>query len=342
MKPVAFSIDDISFVPRKGVIKSRADAKLHPFLWSAPMDTVTGYDLTEAMVEAGHNAVISRFIPREEYLSTIKDFANNNENVFVAIGIDANYDAFEKMIDDLFESTDYSLNLALDVAHGDSFHAYKAISKLRAWKNINYIMGGSICSTTALHDQISSGVTHLRIGVGPGASCQTRRMTGFGIPNAYAVMAIHNDLIYMGQRHRIRIIADGGIKDPGQASKYLMLGADGVMLGHIFSRTREAVGWKARADGEFIKTFRGQASAEFQNEILHRTSSCPEGVSLEPMLWDGTTADDIIHLFEGGVRSAVSYAGLIRSHDLPYAETDLVFLTPTGVTEGTPHGLLRG
>jgi len=340
--PVAFTVDDINLVPQIGKLKSRQQAKLHPFLYSAPMDMVTGYDLTEALIDAGHNAVVSRRLPVEEWNACVRDFAvaENCERVFFAVGIQDDYTEFFANLETQLKDYDgWMINLALDVAHGDSGAAYKALSTLRELPQVNYLMSGSVCTPEAAYRQ-TTWATHIRIGVGPGAACSTRLMTGFGVPQAYAVASIHKRLCTSGLRKKITIIADGGIKNPGDCVKYLALGADACMLGSVFSKAREAPGWQLRTDGKLVKHYRGQASAEFQKDILGYESACPEGVQLPLMTWHGDTVESIVKYFEGGMRSGVSYAGLTSSSQLPTSDLSFVFTTSAGQREAYPHGLL--
>lgn len=327
----SFTVEDIALIPQYSSVRSRFsdEIELYPFIYSAPMDRVTGYELTKAMLKHNHCPVISRFLPKDEYLRSIRELAINSDNCFVAVGLMESYTEWLIDIGSTIESTDWTINVAIDIAHGDSQNCIEAIRKLRASKHIKYIMSGSICTDSAAYRLVTEGVTHLRVGIGVSPICSTRRMTGFGIPNAHAISLIANAI----DRSKVTIIADGGITEPGQAVKYIVLGAHAIMLGNILSRTAEAPGWETK-NWKKVKTYRGQASKHFQSEVLNKKYHCPEGIALEEFVWQGDTVESMIMYFEGGVRSALSYADVPKLKELYEAQIPYVFLTESGIREG--------
>jgi IMP dehydrogenase len=331
----AFTVDDITLIPVPSNVNSRQDVRTHNFLWSAPMDTVTGSSMTAVLIKYGHNPVVSRFIPREEIIKTVKlanEIGTASEPVFFATGLDGKFSL------PLHKVTNIDLEkfgIAIDVANGTTTQALKAIEK---WKRFGFknIMSGSICTAEQARSCVNAGATHLRVGVGPGAGCTTRLMTGVGVPNAYAVFQIRS-FLDSASASDIILIADGGIRYPGDVVKYLALGADGAMLGSVFSKAREAAGWMPR-DGKLYKSYRGQASAEFQQDQYSKINSCPEGVSHPETMWDGTTVRSIVEKFEGGLRSACTYLNIKDSRKI-YKNTKWIKITANGAIEAQPHGL---
>jgi len=307
------------------------------------MDTVTGLDLTRAMLASNQYPVVCRYL-REEWLACLTEF-QGNENVFFAIGLKSE-DINEIAKVALSEDAPVVFSEALDVAHGDSEHAIEVIAKLRELPYIGNIMSGSVCTAQGAIRNIEAGATHIRVGVGPGAACTTRLMTGCGMPQLSAVYNINKALkdyeIHLPKgewpetiqvRSQITIIADGGIRYPGDAVKYLAAGADGVMLGRRFSECHESAGWQ-----NGIKQYRGQASASFQQAQFGKENACPEGAtgnSFRP----SKGCKEIIQEFEGGLASAISYLGLISTTQLRPENVNFIRVTPSGYTEGTPHGV---
>ncbi len=354
--PVAYTIDELSLKPRFSRIASRysSDIQLTPFLYSAPMDTVSSYELTKALLKHNHCSVISRFVTYTERMEMIRDFGFNESKVFIAIPLytPSNFDAWIKELAELHGNEAFTINVAVDIAHGLLANAIKLYQHLDNHPNVKFIMSGSICSSTDIDELLYSGLTHLRVGVGPSHVCTTRRMAGVGVPNASAVAEIREalpkhdynrpgwwDIKAKRYRDIPLVIADGGISEPGQAFKYLALGADAVMLGYVFAKAHEARGWDKTT---CKKSYRGQASKEFQEEVLNKTYHCPEGIALPDMEWDGTTVASIVNYFEGGVRSGLSYMGLSSSEQVydSISEKDFVKLNTAGIREGTAHGLL--
>jgi len=334
------TVDDITLAPRLGILDSRSEAELKPYIYSAPMDRVTGFDLTKAMLEASEYPVVSRFINSQELYDCLSQFASNT-NTFFAIGIDNSLKKFLELIAEIAEDKSwedsFKINVALDVAHGDMKKAHATTAVLKSYPFVNKIMSGSICTPDAAIRCIESGCTHLRVGVGSGSACTTRQMTGIGLSNLTSVYLIHK--ITKDLDIPVEIIADGGIKYPGDAVKYLAGGATGVMLGNVLSHAQESPGWHLDGTGHLWKTYRGQASAEFQQELFGTKNHCPEGASGSPFIWNGTTVESIVNQFRGGLSSAISYLGLKSIIDLKPENVTFIKTTYSGYTEGNPHGV---
>jgi IMP dehydrogenase/GMP reductase len=329
------SADDILLAPRLGLLNSRSEAELYPFIYSAPMDTVTGTELAEAMLSAGEYPVMCRFL-KEEWSTAISRWSSNS-NVFFAIGIKD-----VETIQSLPLSKTNPTSIAVDVAHGDSEQTLNAIRNLATFPEIGNIMSGSICTPDAALRALEAGATHLRVGVGPGSVCITRQMTGCGVPQLSAIYLINKILCEQGVRDRVTLIADGGIRTPGDAVKYLAAGADAIMLGSRFSRCEESAGWTSCQHFETgivrkTKSYRGQASTDFQKEVLDKLSACPEGKATEVFTPD-RTCGAIIEEFRGGVASALSYLGVQSLRELVPENTTFLKVTPAAYLEGRAHG----
>jgi IMP dehydrogenase len=333
---------DVSLVPGEGQLSSGSDATLNPFIYSAPMDTVTGYDLTKALLSLGEYPIVSRFLPLEERIQCIQDFGED-PNVFLAVGF-KEINTFLALCKDIKEK----VNITLDIAHGDMSKAHATTNFLSVSPQINKIMSGSICTPDAAMRAILAGCTHLRVGVGPGAACTTRLMTGVGVPQLTAVFKIWERLIHNFNHYpifkgkNIHIIADGGIKHPGDAVKYLAAGADGIMMGSAFSDVCESAGWKDPVGDlkQPWKRYRGQASASFQYDTYGKASACSEGASGPVILKDKDyIAAYVINEYRAGLQHGISYLGLHDQQELSPKNCQFIKVTPSGYHEGTPHGV---
>ena len=331
--------DDVILVPSLGKLNSRSDASIDPFIYSSPMDTVTGYKLTKSMVKNGHYAVVCRFTPKE-WIKTFKEFGDD-PNVFFAVGSNpADLNKIETLAKKYWPNNKISINI--DVAHGDTIYThdlYRAYSKMDC---IGSIMSGSICTPDAAIRAVQSGCTHLRVGIGPGSACTTRLKTGCGMPQLSAVYLVDSGLKSTGYREGVQIIADGGIRYPGDAVKYLAAGADGVMIGRLFSKTAESCGWKTIKDSwwrpSYIgKRYRGQASKQFQVDTFGVNPACPEGAS-GPVITPENTVKEVLAEFEGGVRSALSYLGITSMSELNTENVQFIRTTNASIKENTSHG----
>ena len=324
---------DVTLKPRLGILKSRSDAEINSFIYSSPMDTVTGIEMTRKMVELGEHPVVCRFIP--EWYEAIKEFGDNPD-VFFAIGTKG-----EKLqeIQRLHEAgiIDGPVSISIDIAHGDSLSGHMTAKTVSSLPFVGNVMSGTVCTPEGALRAIASGCTHIRVGVGPGSACTTRLMTGCGLPNLSAVCRIYRRIRTMhGAENNIKIIADGGIKHPGDAVKYLAAGADGIMAGSIFSTCIESPGWKQDHTGLY-KHYRGQASAQFQIEMLGQTPDCAEG-AVGPEIRPDSSCSEIVSRFRGGLASAISYLGLSSAQEMSPDSVTFIRITPAGFHEGTPHG----
>lgn len=333
-----YSADDIQLVPRYGVLRSRKKAKLNPFVFSSPMDTVAGFDLAQALLEAGEYATIARRAPRDEYIRALRELGQN-PHCFFSIGVGKS--AIKEFIDLLLEAgIEYPVSVCVDTAHGHSSYCQETIEYLRAQTFVGHIMSGSVCTPQGAYDSYSWGADFIRVGIGNGSACSTRLMTGVGVPQFSAVLMIR-DFLFNSENVETMpiIIADGGIRNPGDVAKYLCAGADAVMMGNVLSKAREAAGWIPNVDGVLVKRYRGQASASYQKDFLGQKPDCAEGVTFPEMKWTGTTALDIVKKYRGGVSSTISYLGLTSMDEMVPENVFFIEVTRSGVVEASPHGL---
>ena len=337
LKKEYLTINDVVLKPRLGILKSRSEAQLNKFIYSSPMDTVTGAEMTETMLSLGEYPVVCRFL--DDWEKTLKAHYNNPD-VFFAIG--AKKEQLQRFVEILTELQDGEedfpkISVALDIAHGDSMLAHNVTKWLSQWDFIGHIMSGSISTPEAALRAVAAGCTHLRVGVGPGSACTTRLMTGCGLPNLSAVYQIGEAVSLLPYSEDVSIIADGGIKYPGDAVKYIAAGADAVMLGNALSTSNESAGWTKDEDNNKTKRYRGQASRSFQEEVLSKSPDCAEG-AIGPTLTPTGSCEEVIKRFRGGMRSAISYLGLTSMDELTPDNVTFVKVTSEGFIEGTPHG----
>jgi len=121
----------------------------------------------------------------------------------------------------------------LDVAHG---HTRRNLTFCRELKSMGWnVISGNICTLTAAEDYLNIGVNYVRVGIGGGSVCLTRKVTGVGRPNYLAIPEMKNEF-----KEDIKIIADTGMRTTGDIAKALALGGDYVMLGRMLAQTYEA------------------------------------------------------------------------------------------------------
>jgi IMP dehydrogenase len=203
--------------------------------------------------------------------------------------------------------------LVLDVAHGHTDSVINAIKKVKKELPEVCLMAGNVATKEGVDDLSAAGADSIKVGIGPGAACTTRRVTGAGMPQLTAVM----DCVEAATRYKVSVIADGGIREPGDITKALAAGASAVMLGNLLAGTEESPGYFITKDGAKYKAYRGMASlgANVSRKKIDKVDLnswdilqiVPEGVE-SAVPYRGKVSEVIVQLI-GGLRSGMSYCG---------------------------------
>ncbi len=305
--------------------------KLKLPLVSSPMDTVTEASLAKAMARRGGVGVIHYNCSVEDQVKHVASV--KKEKLLVGAAVGAHDD--ERVSALLGKEVDF---IVIDTAHG---HRKSVVDAIKRYKKAGAeVVGGNIVSAKAAEDLITAGADGLRVGLGPGAICTTRVITGIGVPQLTAVSEVAD----FAAQYKVPVIADGGIKYSGDLAKALAAGADCGMMGNAFAGTEEAPGETVEIKGQKFKRYRGMGSVEsLKANYAHRydafkKSLVPEGVS--GMLKYKGSVDDIITQYEGGLKKAMVYVGARNLKE--FKEKALfVRLTSSGLQESHPHSLLQ-
>ncbi|WP_182523415.1 GuaB1 family IMP dehydrogenase-related protein [Nocardioides dongkuii] len=232
--------------------------------------------------------------------------------------------------------------LVVDTAHGHQDRMLDALAAVRRVAGGVPIAAGNVVSAEGTRALVEAGADIVKVGVGPGAMCTTRMMTGVGRPQFSAVRECAAAARELG-RH---VWADGGVRHPRDVALALAAGASSVMIGSWFAGTHESPGDLLEdADGRAYKVSFGMASAR---AVANRTSQesaydrarkglYEEGISSSRMYLDPQRpgVEDLIDQICSGVRSACTYAGAATLEELH--ERALVGLqSAAGFTEGRP------
>jgi IMP dehydrogenase len=232
--------------------------------------------------------------------------------------------------------------LVLDTAHG---HQEKMLSSLKVVRDLDPpvpVVAGNVVSAEGTRDLIEAGADIVKVGVGPGAMCTTRMMTGVGRPQFSAVMECAAAARSLGAH----VWADGGVRWPRDVCLALAAGASSVMVGSWFAGTHESPGDLFRDEsGRAYKESFGMASAR---AVASRTvdesafeaarkSLFEEGISSARMYLDPHRpgVEDLIDLIVAGVRSACTYAGAETLEQL-HERAIIGIQTENGFAEGRP------
>jgi len=335
------TFDDVLLIPSYNGIRSRnmvtVSVKVSGRTFDIPvvssnMDTVTGVDMAKFIASQGGLALLHRFVSIEENVTMFKE-ANDPKHVGISIGIgDDGIQRAEALVAAGAEI------LCVDVAHGHSKEVNRTIRTVREkWANNVMVVAGNVATYAGADYLAAAGADVIKVGIGPGSVCTTRIKTGFGVPQLTAIMEC--------SRVDRDIIADGGIRNPGDAVKALAAGADMVMLGGMLSGTDETPGEiieRTLPDGRVkkFKRFRGMASREAQEEFMGQMQEwkTAEGIALE-VISKGSARNVILDIM-GGIRSGMTYCGAQEIRELK-RKVQFMEITAAAKAEGTPHAVDR-
>lgn len=323
--PRGYTFDDVLILPRFTEVQSRKEVDLSTNLGfgltlklpvlSANMETITEEKMAIAMAQAGGMGVIHRFCETKancEMFDKVFTYLDSEEgrkytegqiNVGVSVGT-GQIEQDRAMA--LFKNDAYIF--CLDVAHGAQQSVLDQYIWLRKTLHDIYIIVGNfgipeeaITFLKKLDGARVSPPNALKIGIGPGSACTTRVKTGVGVPQLTAIQMFAEAFDYCSSAEDgIALIADGGMKTPGDIAKALAAGADAVMLGGMLAGANETPGLPLNHSG--CKLYKGSASGSYADGW--KTSEgeiavVPAKGSVEHILKD----------IEGGLRSAFSYTG---------------------------------
>ncbi|MFI1964883.1 GuaB1 family IMP dehydrogenase-related protein [Streptomyces pathocidini] len=237
--------------------------------------------------------------------------AQGKLRVAAAVGINGDVAGRAKALLDAGVDT-----LVVDTAHG---HQESMIGALKAVRGVDPkvpVVAGNVVAAEGVRDLVEAGADIIKVGVGPGAMCTTRMMTGVGRPQFSAVLECAAEARKFGKH----VWADGGVRHPRDVAMALAAGASNVMIGSWFAGTCESPGdLQHTADGRPYKESFGMASAR---AVQNRTSEesaydrarkglFEEGISTSRMFLDPARpgVEDLIDSIIAGVRSSCTYAG---------------------------------
>lgn len=348
------SFDDVLLEPQYSSIESRSQVNLSSKLndeitlslpvISAPMDTVTEWEMAIAMNNNGGLGIIHRYNTIEEQCNLLRKFDTEGVKFAkkaAAIGVTGDYlDRAKRLV--------YECEcqiICIDVAHGFHKNVFDALKYLQQeFKNRVHIMVGNVATYEAAQVLAENGANSIKVGIGGGSICSTRIMTGHGVPTFQSIM----DCSQVKEDYDVKIIADGGIRTPGDIAKAIGAGADFVMLGSMLAGTDETPGKKLydiaydRAGKECFspayKIYRGMASEEAQMNWRGKVGS-KEGISSK-VACKGPVKN-ILDNIKTNLASAFSYSGYTNMREF---QLNAKFIKQTSASqiESSTHILNAG
>jgi IMP dehydrogenase len=318
------SYGDVLLVPKRSAVDSRNDVdlaasltpgiELETPLVSAAMDTVTEARLAIELGRAGGVGVLHRFLTPEEQADQVGRVVEAGERVGAAVGIDEDYVARGDAV--VARGVDA---LVVDVAHGHMERALDAVETLAAEFPDTGLVAGNVATPAGVEDLAAAGADCVKVGIGPGSHCTTRKVAGAGVPQLTAV----DDCATAAAELDVTICADGGIRTSGDAVKALMAGADTVMLGSLFAGTEEAPGAVVEVEGTRYKRSRGMATTAAAEDRDDKAVDVDADEGVEALTPYKGPVGDVAGEFCAGIRSGLSYCG---GHTIPAARENAEFV----------------
>lgn len=232
--------------------------------------------------------------------------------------------------------------IVVDTAHGHSKNVIDMVKWIKSKFQID-VIAGNIATAEAAKDLIAAGADAIKVGIGPGAICTTRVISGVGVPQITAVA----NAVSIAEEAGVPVIADGGIRHSGDITKAIAAGASSVMLGSLFAGLAESPGQLVIYKGRQFKEYRGmgsigamvQGSADRygQDKSTHQDKLVPEGVEGR-VPYRGTLSSYVYQLV-GGIRAGMGYCGT-KTIDELRKNARFVRTSAATVNESHPHDIM--
>jgi len=304
--------------------KVSKNIKLDIPLVSSPMDTVTEAEMAITLAKHGGIGIIHRNLSIEEEAKEVEKVKEKGLKVGAAVGV------FDQKRVEALVNAGADL-IVIDTAHGHSKDVVESLKLYKKMYDVD-IMAGNIATKEGAVALVENGADSLRVGIGPGSACLTRKVSGVGVPQLYAVASVAD----VASEYDVPVVADGGIKTSGDIVKAIVAGADCVMIGNLFAGTDESPGEIIMDKGQKFKKYRGMGSEEVVKRLDRYSKLVPEGIAgLVP--YKGTV-EDVIHKLVGGLKTGMGYVGAGNIKELKL-KGRFIRVTSLGERENRPRNI---
>ena len=309
---------DVLISPKRSQLTSRKDAELtRKFTFKYSKHSWSGVPIIASNMDHTGTHDMNSVLVEYDMLTALCKFENffYRKNLIQTIGLDQNLDTLK------YDDSEW---ICLDVANGytERFNDYVALMRKHEATKNKIIIAGNVCTPEATEQILLAGADIVKIGIGPGSVCTTRKMTGVGYPQLSATIECADAAHGLGGH----IITDGGCTVVGDIAKSFGAGADFVMLGGMLAGHKECAGeilGNHRGGTMFAQKmeFYGMASEEAQLKYYgeKQTHRASEGKKVQ-IPYKGPVKNTIEEIL-GGLRSACTYAGARTLKSLPKCTT---------------------
>ena len=320
---IKLDFKDVLLRPKRSTLRSRSQVDMTRHikfrnsgqiytgvpLMAANMDTTGTFEMAQAFLQHDAFVCIHKHYTIEEWLK----FANESKNCLshVAVSSGTSDSDFAKLTEILNKIRDLQY-ICVDVANGYSEHFVEYVKKVRKSFPHHTIMAGNVVTGEMVEELLLSGADVIKVGIGPGSVCTTRKKTGVGYPQISAVIECADAAHGLGGH----IISDGGCTCPGDVAKAFGAGADFVMLGGLFAGHDQSGGEMITRDGKKVKLFYGMSSTTAMEKHAGGVANyrASEGKTVE-VPYRGDVSNTMLDIL-GGVRSTCTYVGASKLKEL--------------------------
>jgi GMP reductase len=283
---------------------------------AANMDGVGTIEMAKSFFESKMMVALHKHYTKEELVKFFNEIGENSKFVFYTIGLtEGDLERLVEVQENLKE--DNIQNICIDVANGYTEKFLDYVKKVRDEFPDKVIMAGNVVTPEMTEQLIICGADIVKVGIGPGSVCLTRKMAGVGYPQLSAVIECADAAHGLGGM----ICADGGVEVPGDIAKAIGGGADFVMIGALLAGHEESGMEIIDKDGKQFVTYYGSSSEEAMKKhhggMLEYRASEGKSVDLPYRGPVEKTIQDIL----GGLRSACTYIGAEKLKQMPKRTT---------------------
>jgi GMP reductase len=320
---VKLDFRDVLIRPKRSTLTSRSDVditreftfrhagiKYHGIpIIASNMDTTGTFEMARALDGFRLSTALHKHYSVDDCVNFFRSLERKSA-AFYSMGITkVDEDKFKRVMEAAGTALEY---VCIDVANGYHENFVTFVTRIRTQFPRIVIMAGNVVTGEMTEELILSGADIVKVGIGPGSVCTTRKMTGVGYPQLSAVIECAD------AAHGLSglICADGGCTTPGDIAKAFGGGADFVMLGGMFAGHDESGGERVERDGSSYKRFYGMSSKAAMERYSGGVAGYRAAEGREVLVpYRGPVANTVQEIL-GGVRSACTYVGARRLKEL--------------------------
>ncbi len=325
---IKLDFKDVLIRPKRSTLTSRSQVDITreiKFRWSpehfhaipviaANMDTTGTFAMARVLGSHKMMTALHKHYSAQEYIDFFTALENKSD-AFYSLGIgDAEYEQFRAVMQTAPGAVRY---VCIDVANGYTEAFVSFVKKMRENFPDIVIMAGNVVTGDMTEELILAGADIVKVGIGPGSVCTTRKMTGVGYPQLSAVIECADAAHGLGGR----ICSDGGCTQPGDIAKAFGGGADFVMLGGMFAGHNESGGEVVEKDGRRMRAFYGMSSKAAMDKYSGGVAKYRAAEGKIVYIPDRGPVENTCQDILGGVRSACTYVGARKLKELTMRTT---------------------